>query len=43
MDVVEIDRDRYGRIVGLIYLDGRDINREMVAEGHMGLSEVHAR
>jgi endonuclease YncB( thermonuclease family) len=34
VDVVEIDRDRYGRIVGRIYLDERDINREMVAEGH---------
>ena len=32
VDVVEIDRDRYGRIVGRIYLDGRDINRELVAE-----------
>ena len=26
--------DRYGRILGKIYLDGRDINREMVREGH---------
>ena len=34
VDVVEIDRDRYGRIVGRIYRDGKDINREMVAEGH---------
>jgi endonuclease YncB( thermonuclease family) len=28
------DVDRYGRLVGQIRLDGRDINRELVAEGH---------
>lgn len=27
-------RDRYDRLLGKIYLDGRDINREMVREGH---------
>jgi len=26
--------DRYGRILGRIYYEGRDINREMIAEGH---------
>lgn len=26
--------DRYDRMLGKIYLDGRDINREMVREGH---------
>ena len=26
--------DRYGRLLGRVYLDGRDINREMVREGH---------
>ena len=26
--------DRYGRLLGRIYLDDRDINREMVREGH---------
>ena len=26
--------DRYGRMLGKIYLGGRDINREMVREGH---------
>lgn len=34
VNAVEIDRDRYGKIVGRVYLDGRDINRELVAEGH---------
>ena len=29
-----IDTDRYGRLIGRIWLDGRDINRELVAEGH---------
>ena len=27
-------KDQYGRMLGRIYLDGRDINREMVREGH---------
>ncbi len=27
------DQDRYGRLVGVVRLDGRDINAEMVAEG----------
>jgi micrococcal nuclease len=26
--------DRYGRVVGYVILDGRDVNREMVREGH---------
>lgn len=29
-----IDTDRYGRAVGRIWLDDRDINRELVQEGH---------
>jgi endonuclease YncB( thermonuclease family) len=32
--VVVMDIDRYPRMVAIIYLDGRDINREMVKEGH---------
>lgn len=32
VDVLEIDR--YGQVVGRIWLDERDINRELVAEGH---------
>lgn len=31
--VVEVTIDRYGRIVGRIYVDGLDVNRELVAEG----------
>lgn len=34
VEVSVVDVDRYGRIVGRIYLDGRDINRELVSEGH---------
>ena len=28
------DTDRYGRLIGKIWLEDRDINREMVREGH---------
>ena len=29
-----VDRDRYGRLVGKVWLGERDINREMIVEGH---------
>ena len=32
--VVEVTVDRYGRIVGRVYVDGLDVNRELVAQGH---------
>ena len=32
--VVIMDVDRYSRLVGIIHLDNRDINREMVSEGY---------
>ena len=32
--VTVVDVDRYGRTVGRIWLGDRDINRELVAEGH---------
>jgi endonuclease YncB( thermonuclease family) len=36
MVTVEIvDRDRYGREVGKVYLDGDNVNMQMVAEGHV--------
>ena len=36
--------DRYGRTLGRVYLDNRDINRELVEEGHAwGLSAVSHR
>ena len=31
--VVEVTVDRYGRIVGRVYVDGLDVNRELVAGG----------
>jgi micrococcal nuclease len=34
VSVEEVDWDRYERLVGKVWLDGRDVNREMVAEGH---------
>jgi endonuclease YncB( thermonuclease family) len=30
---VEVTTDRYGRIVGRVYVDGLDVNRELVAQG----------
>jgi endonuclease YncB( thermonuclease family) len=32
--VVEITVDRYGRIVGRVYVNGTDVNRELVAQGY---------
>ena len=32
--VVEVTVDRYGRIVGRVYVDGIDVNRELVAQGY---------
>ena len=37
--VTVVDTDRYGRKVGKIWLDGRDINRELVREGHAWVYE----
>jgi|TARA_Y100000310_G_C20626256_1_gene786064 endonuclease YncB( thermonuclease family) len=31
------DVDRYGRLIGRIWLEDRDINRELLAEGHAWL------
>ena len=33
--VVEIDRDRYGRIVGQVYVGDPDINTELVRQGYV--------
>jgi len=32
--VVEVTVDRYGRIVGRVYVGGIDVNRELVAQGY---------
>jgi endonuclease YncB( thermonuclease family) len=32
--VLSKEKDRYGRTIGVVMLDGRNINREMVAEGY---------
>jgi endonuclease YncB( thermonuclease family) len=34
IEVEYAKRDRYGRIIGRILLDGRDLNGEMVRDGH---------
>jgi len=33
VDVKGHGTDRYGRVLGVIYLDGKNINLEMVSEG----------
>ena len=32
--IVEVTVDRYGRIVGRVYVGGIDVNRELVAQGY---------
>ncbi len=32
--VIELTKDRYGRIVGRVYVDGVDVNRELVTQGY---------
>ncbi len=34
VEVETVDRDRYGRTVGLVSSDGKLLNRELVREGH---------
>ena len=34
VDVEVVDVDRYGRLVGKVRLDGRDIKHQMVQVGH---------
>lgn len=34
VQVASAGEDRYGRLLGRVYVGGRDVNREMVREGH---------
>jgi len=43
VSVQEVDWDRYGRLVGKVWLDGRDVNRELVAEGHAWVCRTYLR
>ena len=43
VSVQEVDWDRYGRLVGKVWLDGRDVNRELVAEGHAWVYRTYLR
>src|SRR3990172_5651277 len=38
-----VDTDRYGRTVAKVYRDGRDINREMIREGHAWVYRKYLR
>jgi micrococcal nuclease len=38
-----VDTDRYGRTVAKVFRDGRDINREMVREGHAWVYRKYLR
>ena len=38
VDIVSYGTDRYGRTLGVVYVDGRDVNLEMV---RAGLAEVY--
>ncbi len=39
--VVELTVDRYRRIVGRVYVDGLDVNQELVAQGYAWASYLH--
>ena len=41
--VVEVDRDRYGRIVGRVYIGNLAVNAEMVKRGHAWVYRKYAR
>ena len=41
--VAVVERDQYGRTVGTIYLDGKDINRAMVQRGYAWWYRRHAK
>ena len=41
--IVVVDKDRYGRLIGYVERDGRQVNREMVAEGHAWVYRKYLR
>lgn len=41
--VKQVDTDRYGRIVGKVYLDGLYVNAEMVKNGHAWVYRKYAK
>jgi hypothetical protein len=40
--VVEVDQDRYGRVVGRVYVEGLDVNADMVRQGHAWVYRKYA-
>jgi micrococcal nuclease len=41
--VLPIDTDRYGRTVGRVYIDGLDVNEEVVRQGRAWVYRKYAR
>ena len=41
--VLPLDTDRYGRTVGRVYIDGLDVNEEMVRRGHAWVYREYVR
>ncbi len=41
--VVEVDKDRYGRIVGRVYVGNMDVNTEMVRQGYAWVYRKYAK
>jgi micrococcal nuclease len=41
--VVEVDVDRYGRIVGRVYANGLDVNAELVKQGYAWVYRKYAK
>ena len=41
--VGEVDFDRYGRIVGRVYMDGLDVNAELVKQGYAWVYRKYAK
>jgi len=37
------ERDRYGRVVGRVFVDGLDVNAEMVRQGHAWVYRQYAK
>lgn len=41
--IEEMDRDRYGRVVAVVFIDGRNVNQEMVRTGAAWVYDRYCR